>query len=96
MGVQRAAGPLAGVFRGQSPLNGGGWTRTNEVVRRGIYSPLQLPLCDTPGKWCWQQDLNPQPSDYKSGALPVELCQRYAVFIAEEDFFIQAFFCILQ
>lgn len=27
---------------------GGGWTRTNEVERRGIYSPLQLPLCDTP------------------------------------------------
>ena len=27
---------------------GGGWTRTNVVVRRGIYSPLQLPLCDTP------------------------------------------------
>jgi hypothetical protein len=29
---------------------GGSWTRTNEVVRRGIYSPLQLPLCDTPKK----------------------------------------------
>ena len=30
---------------------GGGWTRTNVVVRRGIYSPLQLPLCDTPEEW---------------------------------------------
>ncbi len=24
---------------------------------------------------CWRKDLNPQPSDYKSGALPVELRQ---------------------
>lgn len=29
---------------------GGGWTRTNGARRRGIYSPLQLPLCDTPRK----------------------------------------------
>lgn len=27
---------------------GGGWTRTSEGVSRGIYSPLQLPLCDAP------------------------------------------------
>ncbi len=27
---------------------GGGWTRTNGDRSRGIYSPLQLPLCDTP------------------------------------------------
>ena len=24
-------------------------------------------------KWCPQQDLNPRPPDYKSGALPAEL-----------------------
>lgn len=29
---------------------GGGWTRTNGDRSRGIYSPLQLPLCDTPKK----------------------------------------------
>lgn len=29
---------------------GSGWTRTNEDVSRGIYSPLQLPLCDAPQK----------------------------------------------
>jgi hypothetical protein len=28
--------------------NGGGVTRTHEDRSRGIYSPLQLPLCDTP------------------------------------------------
>ena len=27
---------------------GGDWTRTNGDRSRGIYSPLQLPLCDTP------------------------------------------------
>lgn len=50
MGVQRACGPLAGIFKGWNPLNGGGWTRTNGDRSRGIYSPLQLPLCDTPVK----------------------------------------------
>ena len=25
--------------------------------------------------WSWQEDLNPQPADYKSAALPIELCQ---------------------
>lgn len=25
---------------------------------------------------CWRKELNPQPSDYKSGALPIELLQR--------------------
>ena len=27
-------------------------------------------------KICWRKDLNPQPSDYKSGALPIELLQQ--------------------
>ena len=25
--------------------------------------------------WSWQRDSNPQPDDYKSSALPIELCQ---------------------
>ncbi len=52
---------------------GGDWTRTNEDRSRGIYSPLQLPLCDTPRKrkGCWRKDLNPQPSAYKADALPL-------------------------
>lgn len=28
-------------------------------------------------RWSWRWDLNPQPPDYKSGALPIELRQRY-------------------
>ena len=27
-------------------------------------------------KWCWHQESNPGPTDYKSVALPSELCQR--------------------
>ncbi len=53
-GVQRGFAPLAGVFRGQRPLNGGSWTRTNEDRSREIYSLLPLPLGDTPVGWCWQ------------------------------------------
>lgn len=30
---------------------GKGRTRTSEARRRGIYSPLQLPLCDLPRTW---------------------------------------------
>ena len=30
----------------------------------------------TPPKNCWRKELNPQPSDYKSGALPIELHQQ--------------------
>ena len=59
-------------------LFGGGQTRTDELRRGGIYSPLQLPLCDTPvrkkcveSKGCWRKDLNPQPSAYKADALPL-------------------------
>ncbi len=37
--------------------NGGGVTRTHEVRRRGIYSPLQLPLCDTPENESEKKDL---------------------------------------
>ena len=27
--------------------------------------------------WSWRWDLNPQPTDYKSVALPIELLQQY-------------------
>ena len=29
-------------------------------------------------KWSWRWDSNPQPADYKSAALPIELCQHKA------------------
>ena len=27
--------------------------------------------------WSWQEESNPQPADYKSAALPIELCQHH-------------------
>ena len=44
---------------------------TLEVLETSV-----LPLNYAPTiKWCWREDLNPQPTDYKSVALPVELHQ---------------------
>ena len=47
-------------------------TRTYELQRGGIYSPLQLPLCDT-GILSFLLDLNQRPSACKADALPSEL-----------------------
>ena len=30
--------------------------------------------------WSWREDLNPQPTDYKSVALPIELRQHIFIF----------------
>ncbi len=39
------------------------------------------------GENCWRKELNPQPSDYKSGALPIELLQQIGdVFIPNISF----------
>ena len=44
-------------------------------------------------KRCWRKELNPQPSDYKSGALPIELLQlKKRDFITEERFSSQELF----
>ena len=52
--------------------------------RRQIYSLLPLAtrepthekaLTDHLPEWSWRRDLNPQPADYKSAALPIELRQ---------------------
>lgn len=51
-----------------------------------------------PQKGCWRKDLNPQPSDYKSDALPVELLQQKEwLLYQKEDFsehlFLAKVFC---
>ncbi len=58
----------------------------------GVTVPCNWPLCDTP-KICWRKDLNPQPSDYKSGALPIELHQlkKDITFITNNYVLIQEF-----
>ena len=45
----------------------------NRAVTRGIkYLPK---IAYVSMSWSWRWDLNPQPPDYKSGALPIELRQ---------------------
>ena len=58
--------------------------------RRQIYSlmhlatlqPARIKFLPRPrswtGKWSWRLESNPQPADYKSAALPVELRQHFA------------------
>jgi hypothetical protein len=66
---------------------GQGWIRTSVGIRQRIYSPSPLttraPTHETPRghrrrssrslRWSHPSESNRQPSDYKSGALPVEL-----------------------
>ena len=52
-------------------------------VPRQIYSllplatrePTHIPMLPRFKEWSWRWDLNPQPADYKSAALPIELRQ---------------------
>lgn len=57
---------------------GGGWTRTSGVVRRGIYSPLQLPLCDTPigEKKLLAKGIEPSTVRLQGGCSTIELRQQ--------------------
>ena len=62
---------------------GGRRIRTSEVVRRQIYSLFPLATRESLQvkishfySWSWRWDSNPQPADYKSAALPIELRQR--------------------
>ncbi len=59
---------------GYSPIKWRGRDSNSRTLRERIYSPprlaTSLPLRL---KWCRPEDLNPQPTDYKSVALPVEL-----------------------
>ena len=52
-------------------VEGGRFELPNPKER--IYSPPRLATSLPLQKWCRQEDLNPQPTDYKSVALPIEL-----------------------
>ncbi len=49
-----------------------------------IYKRLFHILFSKNKRWSWQQDLNPRPTDYKSVALPTELCQHYSLYLERE------------
>ena len=58
---------------GYTPMNGGGGRiRTTEPKGTELQSAAFSHFA-TPPSWCRLKDLNPQPTDYKSVALPVEL-----------------------
>ena len=46
-----------------------------ETEVEGFTGPCNCRYATPPEKMCWRKDLNPQPSDYKSDALPIELHQ---------------------
>lgn len=45
-------------------------------VRQTDALPAELNIRLINFDWCRQEDLNPQPTDYDSVALPVELCRQ--------------------
>lgn len=57
------------------------WGRVDSNHRRPKSGDLQSPAIAAmrhppKNRVCWRKELNPQPSDYKSGALPIELRQQ--------------------
>ena len=71
---QGSALPLS--YLGMFCLHGGERRiRTFEGFSRQIYSLIPLTAWVSPPGWSWQWDSNPQPADYKSAALPIELRQ---------------------
>ncbi len=52
---------------------GGGQIRTAEPEGADLQSAAFSHFATPPFRWCRQEDLNPQPTDYKSVALPIEL-----------------------
>ena len=52
---------------------GGGQIRTAEPEGADLQSAAFSHFATPPKRWCRPEDLNPQPTDYKSVALPVEL-----------------------
>ena len=58
-------------------MGGAGFEPTYPEERRFTVSRI-WPLCHPPKrkKCCWRKELNPQPSDYKSGALPLSYASK--------------------
>ena len=56
------------------------WIRTTEVVDNRFTVCSLWPLGNL-SVWSWWLDSNPQPADYKSAALPIELHQRIQLWV---------------
>ena len=65
---------------GYEAISGGErWIRTIEPEGTDLQSVAFSHFATSPKKWCRNQDLNPEPTDYKSVALPIELFRHYMV-----------------
>ncbi len=69
------------VFQGECPLKRRIRPISGGHDPQGCRDPMPRLVLDAAAApddhtWSWQRDLNPQPPDYKSGALPVAPCQR--------------------
>ena len=51
----------------------GGWDSNPRRPRSTDLQSIAIATMRPPRKVCRRKELNPQPSDYKSGALPIEL-----------------------
>ena len=54
-------------------IGAGDGNRTHVISLEGWSSTIELHPHNN--KWSWREELNPQPADYKSAALPIELHQ---------------------
>ena len=66
---------VSGIFGGQ------GWIRTTEVGDDRFTVCSLWPLGNLSVYWSWRLESNPQPADYKSAALPIELHQQYELMV---------------
>ena len=57
----------------EAKYGGERWIRTIEPEGTDLQSAAFSHFATSPKKWCRNQDLNPEPTDYKSVALPIEL-----------------------
>ena len=64
---------------------GGGQIRTAEPEGADLQSAAFSHFATPPLRWCRPEDLNPQPTDYKSVALPIELGRLVKWFRTESN-----------
>ena len=64
---------------------GGGQIRTAEPEGADLQSAAFSHFATPPEIWCRRKDLNPQPTDYKSVALPIELHRHDYILMVAQD-----------
>lgn len=67
--------PASASFATPASDGAGDGNRTHVASLEGWSSTIELH--PQRAKWSWREDLNSQPADYKSAALPIELHQQY-------------------